>query len=688
MVAVSAGDGFSLALKSDGTVVGWGDRTAANVPAGLSDVVAISAGINHSVALKQDGSVVRWGGTISAPLSVTNGVAIGAGFLATAVLRSDGTIVTATSASVSTDEVDQYVDLTWGSYLKSDGTIIGTAVPPGLSNVVEISGTSMALRADGSVATWGIGTAVFSGFSNVTAICGRGIRMVVTQWPVIVQHPTNATVQPNATASFSAIAKGKGSLSYQWQFNGVDLTGETNAQLVIANAAFADSGDYTVRVSNTAGYVLSSPGRLSLLGAPQITTQPVSQLVFTGAKVGFSVTAIGANPLQYQWYHDNTLIPGATSSTLVLPMTTAADAGNYSVIVSNSVGYTTSAAATLAFTGPHTWSLSVPGTVVGLHGPAVPPDLTNIVAIAVGGAHGLAVRADGTVASWGKVFPYYQAYPPAGLSNVVAVTVADTSAQDATSFALRADGTAARWGFDGQVQDVPGAFGIIAIESGLLLRSDRTVMAVSNVVSMDAVAGPGGGLVLVKDDGSVVISGLGWFGGVTFSNMIAGSMGSLPFSYTTLLRADGRVIAGNLLVLGFPSEDPTVPGVSNVVAVAAGYNYGLALKNDGTVTGIGIDVPTDLNGVTAIAAGGFGLAITTNPPQPHLAMTINGSGEVGVVSTLSVPNYILESATGSGTFGEVPGYTNAFYATNSEAFEFKIAPDVPMRIFRLRKASD
>ena len=167
-------------------------------------------------------------------------------------------------------------------------------------------------------------------------------------------------------------------------------------------------------------------------------------------------------------------------------------------------------------------------------------------------------------------------------------------------------------------------------------------------------------------------------------------MGNAPYPdpYTMLLRSDGRVIAGVLGSLGPPgpfNNDPTIPGLSNVVAIAAGNGFGLALKNDGTVAGIGIDVPADLSGVTAIAAGGFGLAITTNPPQPRLAMSINSIGEVGVLSTVSVPNYVLESATSSGGFTEVAGYTNAFYATNSEAFEFKVTPDAKVRIFRLRK---
>ena len=52
----------SLALKSDGSLVGWGNNVygQTNVPAG-NDFMAIAAGGFHSLALKSDGSLVGWG---------------------------------------------------------------------------------------------------------------------------------------------------------------------------------------------------------------------------------------------------------------------------------------------------------------------------------------------------------------------------------------------------------------------------------------------------------------------------------------------------------------------------------------------------------------------------------------------------------------------------------------------------
>src|SRR5690242_11976674 len=73
---------------------------------------------------------------------------------------------------------------------------------------------------------------------------------------------------------------------------------------------------------------------------------------------------------------------------------------------------------------------------------SVPNGLTNVVAIAAGSQHSLAVNADGTVSVWGDI-----PAPPPGLSNVIAV-----SAGAHYSLALRTNGTVVGWGWNNEGQ--------------------------------------------------------------------------------------------------------------------------------------------------------------------------------------------------------------------------------------------
>ena len=67
----------------------------------------------------------------------------------------------------------------------------------------------------------------------------------------------------------------------------------------------------------------------------------------------------------------------------------------------------------------------------------VPTGLSNVVAVAAGGNHSLALRADGTVAAWGYN-GYGQCRLPAGLSGVVAI-----AAGGYHSLTMGSDGTVA-----------------------------------------------------------------------------------------------------------------------------------------------------------------------------------------------------------------------------------------------------
>jgi hypothetical protein len=84
--------------------------------------------------------------------------------------------------------------------------------------------------------------------------------------------------------------------------------------------------------------------------APVITAQPASLTVMAGSAATFSVTATGGLPINFQWRKDGANLNGATNSTLTLSNVQPANAGAYTVVVSNSLGNVTSNATNLNVT--------------------------------------------------------------------------------------------------------------------------------------------------------------------------------------------------------------------------------------------------------------------------------------------------------------------------------------------------
>ena len=85
-----------------------------------------------------------------------------------------------------------------------------------------------------------------------------------------------------------------------------------------------------------------------------ITKQPQPLAVAARSGAIFSVAALGAPPISYQWLQNGAPISGATASTLYLTNVGTAQAGNYSVVVTTSAGSATSDPALLAISAAPT----------------------------------------------------------------------------------------------------------------------------------------------------------------------------------------------------------------------------------------------------------------------------------------------------------------------------------------------
>jgi hypothetical protein len=119
---------------------------------------------------------------------------------------------------------------------------------------------------------------------------------------------------------------------------GTNVPGATSTSYTRANVQAADSGDYSVTVSNMVGLVASSNGVLTVLVPPAIVAQPQSQSAFMGATATFTVEASGTPPFSYQWRFEGTNITGGTDSSYTRLNLQGGDAGNYSVLITNLAG--------------------------------------------------------------------------------------------------------------------------------------------------------------------------------------------------------------------------------------------------------------------------------------------------------------------------------------------------------------
>jgi len=174
------------------------------------------------------------------------------------------------------------------------------------------------------------------------------------QAPAITTPPASLTRAEGATATFSVVASGSATLSYQWRRNGVNIAGATSASYTTPALTSADNGaQFSVVVSNAEGSVTSAVATLSVGAsvAPGISTPPTSISVVAGQAASFSVVATGSDPLAYQWQRNGVNVAGASSASYTTPATTAGDDGaSYTVTVSNPGGSVTSAAAVLTVT--------------------------------------------------------------------------------------------------------------------------------------------------------------------------------------------------------------------------------------------------------------------------------------------------------------------------------------------------
>ena len=161
-------------------------------------------------------------------------------------------------------------------------------------------------------------------------------------------QPQDVTSPSGSNASFTVSANGMTNYTYQWRFGGTNLAGATSASFTRTNVLSAQAGSYDVVVMNPINSVTSSVATLTIYsGTLNITNQPQNRTGVVGTNITFTVGASGAAPLGYQWRLNGTNLPAKTNNTLALNNIQPANAGTYSVNVSDANGSLASSNATL-----------------------------------------------------------------------------------------------------------------------------------------------------------------------------------------------------------------------------------------------------------------------------------------------------------------------------------------------------
>ena len=159
-----------------------------------------------------------------------------------------------------------------------------------------------------------------------------------TSAPTITTHPLSVTARPGTAATFSVDAAGTAPLRYQWQRNGVNISGATARTYTVSPVAAVDNGArFRVIVSNDSGNALSNEALLTVTvnQAPsaQITSPAAGTLYSGGTVITYAGTATDPEdgtlaPAAFTWWvdfhHDTHLHP-------FLPPTSGACGGSFTV---------------------------------------------------------------------------------------------------------------------------------------------------------------------------------------------------------------------------------------------------------------------------------------------------------------------------------------------------------------------
>jgi len=170
----------------------------------------------------------------------------------------------------------------------------------------------------------------------------RGVAFGAASIPISVAlSPTSQNVAVGDSATITASALGTAPITYQWQHAGTNLPGATLSTLTLTNMQLADSGTYSLLVSNDIPSGVASNVTITVsAGLPTLSLLPLPKTVRVGANVAFIVMADGTDPLSYQWRFNGNAISGATGTSYSITNVQVTNTGSIGITVTNIFGST------------------------------------------------------------------------------------------------------------------------------------------------------------------------------------------------------------------------------------------------------------------------------------------------------------------------------------------------------------
>ena len=467
--------------------------------------------------------------------------------------------------------------------------------------------------------------------------------------PTITTPPANQTVAAGQTATFTVVAGGTAPLSYQWQKNGANITGATSASYTTPITTTADSGSaFAVVVTNTAGTVTSAAATLTVTAAavaPTITTQPANQTVTAGQTATFTVVAGGTAPLSYQWQKSGVNIAGATSASYTTQVTTTTDSGStFDVVVTNTAGTVTSAAATLTVNAAPTPAIQVNPTSINFGNDVVGTNLSQALIIRNTGTAALTIT---------QVNPTVSVFSVSGFSLPLNVAAGQ---QTTITVAFRPTTAGAVSGNLSMVSNAPGSPTSIGLSgtgvaATLTLNMTPTSLSFGNVTTGTSSASEN---VTITNTGNA---------NITISQIsVSGTGYSLTGGSTPVTLTPSQNL---ILVAQFsPLAAGSVSGSISIVSNASGSPASVTLSGTG-VAPVQHSVTLSWNGSTSVVSG-----------YNVYRSTVSGSSYVKVNTSLDSGLGFTDTTVQSGTTYYY--VTTAVDASNNEsAFSNEVPAVIP-----------